>query len=336
MAARALICLLISTEGRNDVPTVSLRCHRVIIASPAMRPSVSALIKGINMPDETITKALVNIELTKPLTKLIEVVSSGIGTLYEPTKIRRLAHAEVERDVLKTKAEIAKTDLMQRASQRLMYTETKRQENIESIIRESIKFLPEKVSDEQVGESWAMNFFDGCKDVTDSEVQGIWGRILAGETAKPGKYHRKTVNMLKNLDSDDARLVANLGNSCWSFGERVFPVITKEMRTDAKHNAITFEQYLHLQSLGIISLNEQNMFVLINQHREIDVWYENWHRLVFPADNYKFSFSCAVLTVPGTQLVDLCKHDVSEQYLAHILETWVNAGIQISCVYPRV
>ena len=32
--------------------------------------------------------------LSKPLTKLVEVVSKGIGTLYEPRSIRKKADAE--------------------------------------------------------------------------------------------------------------------------------------------------------------------------------------------------------------------------------------------------
>ena len=34
--------------------------------------------------------------LSQPLTKLVEVVSQGIGTLYEPIHIKRIAKARAE------------------------------------------------------------------------------------------------------------------------------------------------------------------------------------------------------------------------------------------------
>ena len=45
--------------------------------------------------DATATGALVKINIDgKPLEKLIEVVSNGIGTLYRPRKIRKEAEAQ--------------------------------------------------------------------------------------------------------------------------------------------------------------------------------------------------------------------------------------------------
>ena len=47
-------------------------------------------------------------KLSKPISKLIEAVSQGIGTLYEPTKIRRKAKAQADAALIKAEADIKK------------------------------------------------------------------------------------------------------------------------------------------------------------------------------------------------------------------------------------
>src|SRR2546430_354274 len=52
------------------------------------------------------TPAAFNIgDLTKPITKLIEVVSGAGYILYEPTRIRKLARAEAEAAQIKAKSD---------------------------------------------------------------------------------------------------------------------------------------------------------------------------------------------------------------------------------------
>ena len=116
-----------------------------------------------------------------PLTKLIETVACGVGKLYEPTHIRRIAKAYSEEIKL-----ISDTvgenivlpicyqngaigintsdanDLVQRAQNRFLFQQMKKQQNIESVVANAYGELESKatVSDKPVDEDWISSFFD--------------------------------------------------------------------------------------------------------------------------------------------------------------------------------
>ncbi len=102
-------------------------------------------------------------KLSKPISKLIDAVSQGIGTIYEPTKIRRKARAQSEASLIKVESDIRKKDLLRRAANRLVFQEISRQENIENIIDIAANSLPATVSEDPVDKDWISRFFDDCE-----------------------------------------------------------------------------------------------------------------------------------------------------------------------------
>jgi hypothetical protein len=137
------------------------------------------------MPD---SPSLINLgDLGAPLSKLIETVGSAVGVLYEPTRIVKRAKAEVIASKIKAEGDIELQQLAARAEERLNHVELRRQKNIEAIVSEAAKALPESVSEEKVDEDWtAFFFFENCKDVSNEEMQLLWAKVLAGKVAQPG------------------------------------------------------------------------------------------------------------------------------------------------------
>lgn len=162
-----------------------------------------------------------------PLTKLVDVVSKGIGSTFRPGamrreadaeayKIRALAAAQADAKLLLTNAEdqaevgrIATLsdgdhDLAQRARRRVLSREIEGQINIETIAENATKALPEYVSDKPLSEDWRRQFFAGAENVCDQDLQFLWGKVLAGEVATPGSYSIRTLEVLKNLSKNEA------------------------------------------------------------------------------------------------------------------------------------
>ncbi len=169
--------------------------------------------------------------LASPATKLIEVISRGIGTLYEPHKIRKLADAEAYRIGVLTEAvsqnapvpitynsngiQIDSSDyeeLQKRAAQRFVHQETQRQYNIESIADKAYDFLPQDgdSSNETVSNDWISRFISSAEDVFDEDIQHIWAKILAGEIQHPRTYSLRTLETLKNLSKEEAILFSKI------------------------------------------------------------------------------------------------------------------------------
>ena len=147
--------------------------------------------------------------LSKPMTKLISVISQGIGAISKPYLIRKTAEAKAYEIEVVSKAISENQDLVQkinydesklclssidldhftkelpcfeRKNQRLDYQEQKRQQNIENITQiaaEQIE-LVDSVSEEFVDEDWITRYFNYAQDISNEEMQLLWGRILAG------------------------------------------------------------------------------------------------------------------------------------------------------------
>ena len=141
--------------------------------------------------------SLVNVgDLVKPIDTLINKISDATGVLYEPRRIRRKAKAESEAaitsakaqaaaDIIKAESEIEINDLHRRAAQRWIQEEAKRQKNMEDIIDKAEPHLNEEAKPDAMEDDWITNFFDKSRIVSDSEMQSLWARVLAGEANVP-------------------------------------------------------------------------------------------------------------------------------------------------------
>jgi len=148
--------------------------------------------------------------LSKPVTKLVEVVAQGIGALYKPVGTVLQAKADAKARLILTEADIEVSELWRRAAQRLLYTEIERQKNLEAIIDKARAALPERVREDPVPKDWITHFFTAAQDVNDEDMQLIWGRILAGEVAEPGNTSRRTLEFLKTLSKQEAEMFVAL------------------------------------------------------------------------------------------------------------------------------
>lgn len=174
-----------------------------------------------------IPEALVKID-GKPIEKLIEVVSKGIGTLYRPRQIRKEAdaqayaikvvgHAQAEADAEKRLIEIETED---RICRRIAAKEIRRQENIDSIVELAANNLEgETVSDKPVDEDWAARFFEIAQDISREDMKMIWARILAKEVEEPSSFSLRTLEVLRNISSEEARIFEKVANYVFCQGE---------------------------------------------------------------------------------------------------------------------
>jgi Protein of unknown function (DUF2806) len=126
------------------------------------------------MPNDT-SISVVNLgELSKSADILIKKVSSAVGGIFAPWQIKRVAKAETEI-----------TDLHRRAMHRFI-EEAKRQENMEAITERALPQLESGSDPNKMEHDWVTNFFDKSRIVSDSDMQELWARVLAGEATHQG------------------------------------------------------------------------------------------------------------------------------------------------------
>jgi hypothetical protein len=155
--------------------------------------------------------SLINLgDASKPANTLIKKISAAIGGLCEPFQIRRVAQAEADADRIRAVTRIEITELEHRAMSRLFAEEAKKQHNIEAITLKALPDVSPESRPEDVEDDWIANFFDKCRLISDEQMQSLWARILAGEANSPGKFSKRTVNLVGSLDKSDAMLFSQL------------------------------------------------------------------------------------------------------------------------------
>jgi hypothetical protein len=277
------------------------------------------------MPDPQ--TSIINMELTKPLTRLIETVSAGIGAVYEPTKIIKIAKAQAEAEIIKFKAEIAKTELAERAKQRLFHLEMKRQLNIESIVQKASQILPDSVPEKPVDDDWSSQFFEGCKDISDEQVQLLWAKILSGEIASPGSYKIKTLQVLKTVDKNDAQAFSKLCQTCWMIGGRPMPIVYDANAGYLDHVGLTFEDAVQLENIGLISMTTVGGYSLKRQPERIILQYGVRYILKLPSTINDFPLGSILLTQAGQQIARNITSYCNDSYLEAVIREWNNKEI---------
>lgn len=253
--------------------------------------------------------------ISKPLTKLIETVGAGCGVLYEPTRIKRKALAEAEASVITAQANVQSQEIGRRAAQRFAYQEIRNQENIESIIDKAEQLLPAKVSDNPVDPDWTADFFEHCKRTSNSELQAIWARLLAGEVTKPGTSSRRTLNIVKALEPTEAKLFELIVQTSWRSNNKCYwlpffhapegsePRFNRDYKCD-RYN-IDKDLLLKLRLLNLIlplPIGTHFVHYGLNIPKPIQATFQNRHYNIAPSVNSKTFIPSDVLTPWGEEL----------------------------------
>lgn len=168
----------------------------------------------------------------EPANKLIEVVSSAIGTAYEPRHLKKMADAKayelrVIGEELRNNSDlpivydgdgnysIDLSDydaLKKRTGKRLAFQEIIRQENIETIVDSAYEAVSgiESCIEGDISREWMHRFIDAAGDISTEEMQKLWSKVLAGEVVDPTSFSLRTLECLRNMEVADAKLFSSL------------------------------------------------------------------------------------------------------------------------------
>jgi len=275
------------------------------------------------MADGT-NNSLINLgDLSKPADTLIKKVSKAVGGVFAPNQIKRLARAEAEAAIIKAQADIQVTDIHRRAMHRFIEEEAKKQENIEEITNKALPLLQEKADASRMDDDWVTNFFDKSRIVSDSDMQKLWARVLAGEANTPGIYTKRTVNFLGDLDKTDAALFAKLCGFGWMIGN-VVPLIFDLKNDIYKKNEIDFNAVIHLESIGLVQFENLTNFRRLELPKNPTVFYYGQPVLLeMPKEeDNELELGHVLLTKVGQELAPICGCQPIDGFLDFVKDRW--------------
>jgi hypothetical protein len=193
-----------------------------------------------------------NADVMKQLADAIEYVKEhGVSPILEGNEIKAMTLSDIW-----TQKE---TPLLpERAKARKEFQELKKQNNVEEITRNAVEELAEikgvdEVSDESVEPDWMARFFDIAEDISNEDMQKIWGKILAGEVKKPKSFSLRTLEVLKNLSTEEAQLFTKVAQFAIEISGGYFFALPDHL---GETETITFSQWLILEEAGLVIPNQ--------------------------------------------------------------------------------
>lgn len=299
-------------------------------------------------------------DLAKPATTLIEKVSEGIGGLFAPYQIIRIAKAdakalEIKTDAetkalqikantdvmvskIQTEAEIELQDYQRRAMNRLVAEETRKQINIESITTKAIEDLNEDSKPENIENDWIANFFDKCKLISDEEMQAIWGKVLAGQANNPGHFSKRTIEFMSTMSKEDALLFESLCMYRWFLNDRRVLIYDYEHSIYSNNN-INFTSLKHLNHIGLIDFDPVNGYLTkipvgetFSSHFDICLMINSPQK----EGMYNMQIGNVILTDVGKQLLSVINQKRVSGFYDYVIRKWYNEGIGLSTFYPNL
>jgi hypothetical protein len=251
-------------------------------------------------------------------TKLARTVRHVVDLIAGPDRIRAKAQAQADAEVILAEGRAQVQDIEARAIERIRKREVRRQQNIEAITIEAVKALPppDKVSAEPVSEDWTTRFFEECKDISDTEMQSLWARILAREVASPQSFSPKTLSVVRDLTKADAQLFAQLCGFVWSImGDAT--IVLRELQAPFEFGSLT-----HLAAMGLIEFNNISKYVREPPTTEVRVSYFGQATLLRSAKERHLEIGKALLTLAGMQLYAICGSRPDEACRVATIARW--------------
>ncbi|MBQ8174518.1 MAG: DUF2806 domain-containing protein [Clostridia bacterium] len=300
-----------------------------------------------------IVKALVS-----PVEKLLEIAKSGVGTLYEPRRIRKRAEAKVYEineisEALRNNSDIilsygdgtvlASTpeleEFAKRTKHRLAYQELRKQANIEAVVDNAYDELEQEreVSTDPVDTDWTLRFFNCVEDISNEKMQLLWGKLLAGETKQPGRFSLRTLETLKSLSQKEAQIFRVIC-AYTIIHENAFNLPTHgELFADTP---IDYADIMTLGEAGLLNFQDVNYHFRISPLNCEAVTIGNVQITLNNASDRQITLNCDVysLTTAGMELFDIVNNGEDEEKqdvdfinayaVAWIVETLKDNGIE--------
>ncbi len=97
--------------------------------------------------------------------------------------------------------------------------------------------------DADLNDDWLYRWNDYSGEVSEEDLQKLWGRLLAGEFKAPGTYSLRCLDFLRNLSRPEADLIAKMASYV------VSGFIWREPNNSLP---LSFDESMQLQEMGIL------------------------------------------------------------------------------------
>ncbi len=170
------------------------------------------------------------------------------GIEYKEEKIAICSPKELPNPI------IPNPSIEERTHERQYFQEAKKQLNIENVTTYAAEELKNEppVTDEPLDEDWTSRFFRIVEDISNEEMQALWGRILAGEIKHPRSYSLRTLELIRNLSKNEADIFMKVANFAIMVGDANFLFTGKDGKILKEKYNIGYSDTALLTEIGLL------------------------------------------------------------------------------------
>lgn len=253
------------------------------------------------------------INVTLGLDKLVETIANATGLTALGTIMNAHGEASAQSYLAKKKAqtdaevEILRLQGQEKVAQYVLARNNQKLGNVEEIVSKAKQqFAPdEQVSEEPVEKDWMNRFLNIAEEISDEEMQDIWGRVLAGEIKKPKSYSLRTLEVLRNISKEEAQLLTKASNY----------LLEPDYLCTEDFSLPLYEQII-LDDIGVVCGESLTVTYTINENGKVTVLLNYQNVLdIYGNNGIKIKIKIKKLTKAGKEIMALIQeHDYSNYY----------------------
>ena len=157
---------------------------------------------------QIINTSLPYIAASPVLIKFFDVIGELIKIYYTPVLTFKNGKAEVDVELYRKQQS---GEILESKSFTLYeITKLKNFINTAKFAEEELEGDEIPVSDEIVDFDWVMRFFDAVSNISNEELQKLWGKVLAGEIKTPRACSLRTLDIIRNMSQKEAQLFTKI------------------------------------------------------------------------------------------------------------------------------
>jgi uncharacterized repeat protein (TIGR03899 family) len=254
------------------------------------------------------------------------------GIEYKEDKLAISSPKETEQPVLLNPL------LKERTNERLNFQEAKKQLNIENVTAFAADKLKNEppVTDEPVDEDWTTRFFRIVEEVSNEDMQALWGKILAGEIMQPKTYSLRTLELIRNLSKREADIFMKVANFAISTGRKNYIFKGKDTKVLSHKYNITYVDIALLTEIGLMQPGDFVTHQIIEQPLDFQRAFISGNVIIIANIKGKtptLNMPVHVFSNSGNELLKLIKPDPPFEYLEYFANSYKSDNVELKYGY---
>ena len=174
----------------------------------------------------------------------------------------------------------------------------------------------EDYEEDEINFDWIMRFFDAVGNISNEDLQLLWGKVLANEIKKPKSCSLRTLDIIRNMSPEEAktfsvlcRYVMQSGNTYYLDSAGFFCEEDghQECRNYIKHKGLSYEEHIiPLLEAGALS-QDHDLALYMNKNIKLEIYNDEICGLImnFEEDPVLFRRDIYLLTASGKELYQI-------------------------------